>query len=123
MERFILYIAGLSGLLLLISLTFTILNTVTYPEKNYIKGDKRIVIIKIVQKIYECKKQGENKRYSFVCEKIKFESNEEIYANDILNRIDPSKIKKSEIVVEDLGKSGEMIIRFEKNKIYVNKIW
>lgn len=123
MEKFLLYIAGFAGLLVLISLSFALLHSLQLKKENYIQGSKSFVVSQIVQRIYECKQAGEKKRYSFVCTKLKFECNESIEKDDILSSLDERKIDKNSVIVEDLGERGEIVISHENNKIYVKRIW
>ncbi len=123
MERVLLYVAAFAGFLLLVTLTFTLLKNAELENETLLKGSKNYVVARIAEKVYECHKKCENKRRSFICSRLRFESKESITGEDIAQAINPARIKKENVLAENLGKSGEIIIRCEKDKIFVEKIW
>lgn len=93
-----------------------------YPkEKIEIKGEKDLVLISISNYVHKCLEENRGKKGSFICFTIYFVSNEEISSTDIKNSLE-KRIDISKLNSEDLGISGEILIRYENGIIYIEKI-
>ncbi len=90
-----------------------------FHKEEEIGGSKEFVVNEILRKVYECFERNNGARKSIICFDLMIKSNEEIFCNDIKERIDEKKINPSNIFCEDLGKEGKVIIRYENGKIFV----
>jgi len=120
-ERILFVLVGLISLLVLVSVGNRLFSHY-YPKEKRISGSKGFVVDSILNYVYDCYTQNNGKRGSVVCFELSFSSNEEIVPDDFLARLDTSKVPSSQVVVDNLGSSGEIIIRYENEKIYVEKV-
>jgi len=121
-NRILLIFVGIAGALILISVATNFWKT-RYPwETLKLKGSKEYVVEAIVKLIYNCFEENRWKRRSIICRRLFVESEEEILSSDILNSIDMSRMAGSDLRVDDIGYSGEIIIRCENQTIYVEKV-
>ncbi len=91
-------------------------------ETEDIEGHKSFVVGRILDLVYDCFNANDGKRGSVICEELTINSTETISSSDILDSIDTSKIERSNLEVDDLGKSAEIIIRYENQIIYVQRV-
>lgn len=120
--KVLLIIAGIASMFILISLVYTFLQLKIYPEKIEIRGEKSYVINLLVRHIYDCFEMNVGKRESIICSYVTISSTKDIYSSDIINKLDPTKIEKSRVIASDLGSSGEVVIRYENQNVYVEKV-
>ena len=111
-------IVGIAAMLILISVALNLFGTSYVQEK--IEGDKQYVLDYIANRIYDCYEKNEGRSGSVICNQLTIDSTEEILSSDIEDYLDSSRI--SSIEVEDLGRSAEIIIRYENQVIYVEKV-
>ena len=119
LKKALMFIAAIGSMLILISLATNLLNPFQ-PRKERISGSKEYVVATVLKYAYDCFKANEGRKESVICYEISFRSNEEISSKDILDNV--YKIPKERIVADDLGYEGEIIIRYEFGKIYVEKV-
>jgi len=111
-------IVGIAAMLILISVALNLFGT-SYVQEE-IEGDKQYVLSSIANLIYDCFEKNEGRSGSVICNQFTMESTEEISSSDRQDLIDLSGI--SSIEVENLGQSAEIIIRYENQVIYVEKV-
>jgi hypothetical protein len=87
-----------------------------------IKGYKEHVIDSILDLVYKCYNQNLGNDKSVICYQGKINSNGEVLSSDILGKVDASKIDKNRIQADNLGNSAEIVIRYEKQIIYIEKV-
>lgn len=112
------FIAGIATILVLIGVALNLWWNSYFQEK--IEGDKQYVLSSIANLIYKCFEVNNGRKESVICNQLMIKSTEEINSNDITSYIDPSRVTKIE--VDDLGSSSEIIIRYENEVIYVEKV-
>ena len=111
-------IVGIAAMLILISVALNLFGTEYVQEK--IEGDKEYVLSSIADLIYDCFEENKGRRESVICNQLIIDSTDEILSSDIEGYIDSSRVP--DIRVEDLGRSAEIIIRYENQVIYVEKV-
>ena len=111
-------IIAVTAILILIGVALDLFSTGYVQEK--IEGDKEYVLSSIANLIYECFERNEGRKESVICNQLIIDSTEEINSSDRQDLIDLSGIYSIE--VEDLGQSAEIIIRYENQVIYVEKV-
>jgi hypothetical protein len=121
LEKFIFIIAGIVCLIVLVSIGWNLFKVYIFQGKMSVYGDKMRVLDYIIPLIYKCFNENKDRRTSIICFKVDFKSNQEILSSDIINNLNPSKIDKKNVVAEDLGFSGKIIIRYENQYVYVKK--
>lgn len=112
-------IAGIAGALMLILLALKLFPP-SFQEESRIEGDKGYVLSSIARLIQECFEKYEGRKESFICSEFYMSSSEEISSSDLLDYIDPTRVGR--IRVEDLGRFGDIIIRYEDGIIYVERV-
>jgi hypothetical protein len=122
LEKIIFFVVAVVCILVLIGMAWNFLKIPNSQKEIKIQGDKGEVISKITNLIYNCFEENEGKKTSIICFQVDFISDQEISSSDILNNINPSKIDKENVVADDLGSSGKIIIRYENQFIYVKKV-
>ena len=105
-------------MLILVSVALNLFGVKYSLEK--IEGSKQYVLSYITNLIYECFEKNRGRRDSVICNRLVINSTEDISSSDIRSYIDTSRV--SRIEVEDLGRSAEIIIRYENQVIYVEKV-
>jgi hypothetical protein len=118
----LLIIVGIIGMFILISLTYRFSEFQQFPEKEKIEGEKGYVIDILSRFIYRCWERFKGKGESVICAYLTIKSNEDINSSDVLTNLNQLRIDKSAVEADDLGSSGEVIIRYENKKIYVEKV-
>jgi hypothetical protein len=88
-------------------------------EINGYKGD---VIDSILDMTYKCYETNLGSGKSVICYQGKINSNGEILSSDILGKIDTSKIEKNRVIADNLGNSSEIVIRYENQFVYIEKV-
>jgi hypothetical protein len=119
-EWILFIIVALAGMAILILVATTYFKTEYSPKE--ITGDKQLAIGSILDLAYRCYERNEGRRDSVVCYKFNIDLNEEISASDILGQIDSKKIDKELVESDDLGSSGEIVIIYENQFIYIEKV-
>jgi hypothetical protein len=122
LEKIIFFVVAIVCILVLIGMAWNLLKIPGSQTEVKIQGDKTTIISSITNLIYKCFGDNEGVRVSIVCFQVDFKSDGEISSSDILNKISNSKIDKNNVVVDDLGLSGKIIIRYENQSIYVRKV-
>lgn len=115
-------VAGMVGMFIIISLVLEFVKPNYFQERVKMQGDKQYVVSSIVNSIYECFEHNKGRKESVVCAQAVLDSAEEIFSSDIINGIDSTKVDRSMVRAEDLGFSGEIVIRYEDENIYVEKV-
>jgi hypothetical protein len=121
-EQIILTVVALVCIIVLISLA---LNLLKIPKSNgeiKFEGDKTLVLKGVTNLIYKCFEENQQEKSSVICFQADFKSSQNISSSDLLNSINPSRIKKENVIAEDLGDSGKIIIRYENQFVYVKKV-
>lgn len=114
-------IVGVASLFIFIILSYSLL-FIPKSSKIELGGEKSLIVYSLVDYIYKCFEIGESKRKSIICNYIKFNSSDEISKNDILSKLNPFRIDKERVLVNNLGSNGEIIIRYERGYVYVEKV-
>jgi len=122
LEKIIFFVVAIVCIVVLIGMAWNFLKIPGSQTEVKIKGDKATIISRITNLIYKCFEDNEGKRVSIVCFQVDFKSDGGISSSDILNKINNSKIDKNNVVADDLGSSGKIIIRYENQFIYVRKV-
>jgi len=122
LEKIIFFVVAIVCILVLIGIAWNLLEIPNSQTEVKIQGDKTTIISKITNLIYKCFEDNVGERASVICFKVDFKSDGEISSSDILNKINNSKIDKNNVVADDLGSSGKIIIRYENQSIYVRKV-
>jgi hypothetical protein len=120
--QILLIIVGIASMFILISLTYRFLEFQQFPEKMKIEGEKGYVVDILAKFIYKCWERFKGKSESVICAYLTIKSNEDISSSDVLNNLNPLKIDKSLVKVDDLASFSEVVIRYENKKIYVERI-
>jgi hypothetical protein len=71
---------------------------------------------------YKCYDENVGSEKSVICYQGKINSNGEILSSSILEKIDTSKIDENRVKPDNLGNSGEIVIRYENQFIYIEKV-
>lgn len=121
-EKVLWIMVAIAAILILINITLNLLKTIDSQKKIKIEGRKEYVVSSIVNLLYKCFEENRGRKESVICSRLIVSSTEDITSSDILNYIDPSRIDRSSVNVEDLGYSTEIIIRYENQIIYVKKV-
>ena len=116
----LLIIVGICGLVVLIIIATTYFKTDYHQEE--ISGNKQLVIHSISNLVYKCYEKNLGRSDSVICYQFKMNSTGEILSSDMLNGLDSSRIDISKVIVENLGSSGEIIIRYENEIIFIEKV-
>lgn len=122
LEKIIFFVVAIVCIVVLIGMAWNFLKISNSQTEVKINGDKVTIINKITSLIYKCFEDNEGKKVSIVCFQVDFKSDGEISSSDVLNKISNSKIDKNNVVADDLGSSGKIIIRYESQFIYVRKV-
>jgi hypothetical protein len=122
LEKIIFFVVAIVCILVLIGMAWNFLKIPGSQTEVKIQGDKATIISRINNLIYKCFEDNEGARVSIVCFQVDFKSDGGISSSDILNKISNSRIDKNNVVVDDLGLSGKIIIRYENQSIYVRKV-
>lgn len=117
-EWLLFFIVGIAGMMILITIASNLLRG-EYLEKE-IKGDRQFVVSSIVNLVYKCYEKNAGRRGSVICYQFSMNSRGEITSSDIEKQIDSSRVDK--VIAEDLGDSGEIVIRYENQIIYIEKV-
>lgn len=115
-------IVGIASMFILISLAYRFSEFKQFPKELKVEGNKGYALEIIAKSIYECWDRFKGKSESVICAYLTIKSTEYISSSDVLNVLDPSKIDKSVLEVDDLGYYSNSIIRYENKKIYVEKV-
>jgi len=89
-------------------------------EKNIekISGRKDYVSFFIASKLYECWKKNIGKQENTICYIFRFESREEIFKSDIEERLRGYDVDIGNFEIPPtIGKEGNLVIKFQDNKI------
>jgi len=116
------FIAAMAAVLILITVALNFFKINNSQEKIKIEGRKGYVVSSVVNLIYKCFEENRERNESVICSQLIVKSTEDIASTDILNYIDTSRIDTSSLRVGDLGVSAEIIIRYENQIIYVEKV-
>lgn len=120
MKEVLWVIAGMIFLYITFSIAFNIFRL---RESNAeIRGEKSYIIDIIVEEAKRCLDKRGSLRTSFICKNIRFYSDSDILSGDVLNSAIKKGLDTSRISVEDIGRSGEIIIRYENGKIYIERV-
>lgn len=119
-EWLLFIIAALAGMAILITVATKFFKTPYIPSE--ISGDKQLAIADILNLVYKCYENNEGRRGSVICYKINLDLDEAILSSDILGGIDSDRIAEYRVESDDLGDSGEIIIRYENEFIYIKKV-
>ena len=122
LEKFILVVVALVCMIVLVDMAW---NLVKVPDSNKnarFEGDKSFVIKGVTNLIYRCFEENQQEKGSVICFEADFKSSQNISSSDLLNSLSSLRIKKENVVVEDLGDSGKIIIRYENQFVYVKKV-
>ena len=110
--------AGIIAMLVLISVALNFFSVKLKPEK--IEGNKEYVLSSLSRSIFKCLEENEGRKESIICDELILDSKENISSSDILNsleHVDPSRVR-----AEDLGSHAKIIIRYENQTTYVEKV-
>lgn len=122
LEKIIFTVASIISILILIGMAWNFLKIPDSQKEVKIQGDKREIISQITKFVYRCFDDNVNIKTSIVCFQVDFKSDQSISSSDILDNIDQSKLDKKNVVADELGLSGKIIIRYENQSIYVKKV-
>lgn len=122
LEKIMFVVVAIVCVLIIILMAWNFLKIPDSQGKITIEGNKTRVINQVTSLIYRCFDENMEKKVSIICSRVDFKSDQEIFSSDILNSINPSRIDKKDVIVEDLGLSGKIIIRYENQSIYVKKV-
>jgi hypothetical protein len=122
LEKFILVVVALVCMIVLINLAWNLVKVPDSNENIRFEGDKSFVIKGVTNLIYKCFEENQQKKGSIICFEADFKSSQNISSSDLLNSLSSSRIKKENVVAEDLGGSGKIIIRYEDQFVYVKKV-
>lgn len=122
LKSLILVLVAIVFILVLIGISWKILNFVP-PVKEYVlQGDKQKIESMIADLVYNCYIENEGKRNSVVCSQARVESSESIASSEIIEKINLPGIDKSKVIVSDISPNSNIIIRYENDFIYVEVI-
>jgi hypothetical protein len=119
-EWILLLIVGLVIMIVLIGMATNYFRVDKPPEK--ITGDKYLAIDDILDLVYKCYSNNEGKKESIVCYTVKIEIDDYIFSSDMLEKVNGEKIDKSLVKSDDLGSSGEIVILYQDQSIYIKKV-
>ena len=85
-------------------------------------GSKQLAIGSILDLVYKCYEKNTGKEGSVICYSFEINLDETIISSDIVEKIDSNKISKYQVQADDLGYSGEIVIIYENEIIYVSKV-
>ena len=119
--KVILIIAALASMLVIISIASNLLHPFWFKPKR-LEGNSEIIVPELLRYVYQCYEKNYGRRESVVCYELEFSSKDEITSSYILEKLDESKVSKNSLVVEDLGRKGLILIRYENGKVYVKKV-
>jgi len=119
-KNLMLIIASLGVMTILILVANKYLKINSTPEE--IKGYKEDVIDSILDLVYKCYERNAGSKKSVICYQVKINSNEEIMSSDILKKTDSSKIDKYQIKSDDLRDTGEIVIIYKNENIYIKSV-
>lgn len=85
-------------------------------------GDKQLAIDSILNLVYKCYEKNTGKKGSVICYRFEINLDETITSSDIVEKIDNNKISKYQVQSENLGYSGEIVIIYEDEIIYVSSV-
>jgi hypothetical protein len=122
LEKFIFVVVAIVYMIVLVSLAWNILKIPNSNEKIKFEGDNSSVIKGVANLIYRCFDDNQQEKSSVICFEADFKSSQNISSSDLLSSLSPSRIKKENVVAEDLGDSGKIIIRYEDQFVYVKKV-
>jgi len=120
LKKIVFILVGIASLLVLISIGVKLFKI--GRNEGIIEGEKYYVIRDLLDLAYECFEDNYPRRKSVICNQLKIDSNQEISSSDIIKSINPNKINSSQIETEDLGKTTEIIIRYENQIVYIKKM-
>jgi len=118
LKTMVLIIVAISFSLLMYSLTS---NLWFFHREEKISGSKDVIISEIVRKIHDCYQKNLNVKYSVICYRFALSSNENIYASEIISKINTNIVPVTNVFSEDLHSNSKVIIRFENGNIFVEE--
>jgi len=122
LEKFILVVVAVVCMIVLVNLAWNLMKIPSQNQEAKFEGSKDLVIKGVTSLIYKCFEENQQEKGSVICFKIDFKSNQNISSSDLLDSLNPSRIKKENVVAEDFGDSGKIIIRYEDQFVYVKKV-
>jgi len=118
LKTMVLIIVAISFSLLMYYLTS---NLWFFHREEKVSGSKDVIISEIVRKIHDCYQKNLNVKYSVICYRFSLSSNEDIYASEIISKINTNIVPVNNVFPEDLHSNSKVIIRFENGNIFVEE--
>lgn len=114
-QRVLLILVAVVGVLVLLSIILGLIKA----KQVKIEGTKTYVLDTLAKLAKSCFERNTPRRASIICFELEFKSDGSISSSEIVERTGREGIPS---VADNIGDSGKIVIRYENQNIYIEKV-